>query len=56
MQKSFAEIIQQKIEKENKRRQKSQNSLCAAILAANQNGAKSGPILLSSLVSKKSNQ
>lgn len=50
---SFAEIIQQKINKENKRREKSRASLCAAILAANQNWVKTGPILLSSLVPKK---
>ena len=55
MQKSFAEIVQAGINRENKRREKSRNSLCSAILAANQNGAKSGPVLLSSLVSKKSN-
>lgn len=53
--KSLSEIVQAGINRENKRREKSRASLCAAILAANQNGAKTGPILLSSLVSKKSN-
>jgi anthranilate phosphoribosyltransferase len=53
--KSFAEIIQKKIDKENKRREKSRG-LLASIMAQNANGIKTGPILLSSLVSKKSNQ